>query len=192
MKGLKDVLYNKYMDPISKEIFAKAVAGDLEAFEAIYRETSGFVYNVAYRIVQNTQDAEEITQEVFVSVYRKLREFRWESSFRTWIYRITTNCALNRIKQMRKEKDREQGYYLEAEINRSDSPDGSRKETVDQLLKAINPDQRACVVLRNVEGLSYREIADSLKININTVRTRLKRAREKMLLLRKEVIKNEL
>jgi RNA polymerase sigma-70 factor (ECF subfamily) len=66
------------------------------------------------------------------------------------------------------------------------------EKVISTLLEALNPDQRACIVLRNIEGLSYQEIAESLNININTVRTRLKRAREKLIALRKEMVKNEM
>ena len=67
-----------------------------------------------------------------------------------------------------------------------------QEKVISTLLKALNPDQRACVVLRSIEGLSYQEIAESLNININTVRSRLKRARETLLALRKEMVQNEL
>lgn len=151
-------------------------------FEHVYRETADFVYNVALRVVNNKQDAEEITQEVFVSVYKNLKYFRQESSIKTWIYRITVNRAINFVKKKSREKAKTTEYEKEF---KSGGP-GRAEETsrpgmiIKELLNALDPDQRACLILRNMEGLSYREIADTLKININTVRSRLKRAREKL------------
>jgi RNA polymerase sigma-70 factor, ECF subfamily len=181
---------------ISEEILTEAAEGDLKSFEIIYRSASGFVYNVAYRIVHNKQDAEELTQEVFLNVYRNLKTFRFQSSFKTWIYRITANCAINYAKKISREKDRKKEYHENLNpwkaVTESKIDSQIHKESVGLLLKTLNTDQRMCVVLRNIEGLSYQEIADTLKISINTVRSRLKRAREKLLAMRGEVIKNEL
>ena len=184
------------MQDISKEVLEKAAGGDLKSFEIIYRAAASFVYNVAYRIVYNKQDAEELTQEVFMNVYRNLKSFRFQSSFKTWVYRIAANCAINYSKKISRERDRKKEYYENLNpwqiFTESKIGTESQKEAVGLLLKTLNSDQRMCVVLRNIEGLSYREISDTLKISINTVRSRLKRAREKLLAMKREVIKNEL
>ncbi|MDP8264068.1 MAG: RNA polymerase sigma factor [Candidatus Aceula lacicola] len=173
------------MQEIAQDILERSAEGDLDAFECLYRVSSGFVYNVAFRIVHSHEDAQEVTQDVFVSVYKNLKKFEFRSSFKTWIYRITINAALNRSKRIIKEKKRTvvlSDYQMEAvdfeaqKTNRYQSDAGLLK----RLLDSLNPDQKACVVLRNIEGLSYEEIAQTLHININTVRSRLKRAREKM------------
>ncbi len=187
------------MQDISREILIKATEGDLESFEVIYRETASFVYNVAFRIVNNKHDAEEVTQEVFLNIYNNLKNFRFQSSFKTWVYRIAVNSAINHCRKMSRQEDRRKEYgenlnhlgktFNEPEIENSNE---CREEIINSLLKILSPDQRACIVLRNIEGLSYQEIADTLRININTVRTRLKRAREKLLTLRKGVTENEL
>ncbi|MFA6320308.1 MAG: RNA polymerase sigma factor [Candidatus Omnitrophota bacterium] len=184
------------MQDISKELIIEAAEGDMESFEAIYRATSAFVYNVAYRVSNNAQDAEEVTQEVFLKVHKQMKYFRMQSSFKTWVYRITVNCAINHSKKMSKEKDRREKYQKclnpwdmvsEPKANGID-----HKEAAHLFLQILNPDQRVCVILRNLEGLSYQQIADTLKISINTVRSRLNRAREKLINTRKEVIKDEL
>lgn len=184
------------MQDIQNEVLIKAAQGDLESFELIYRAAASFVYNVAYRIVYNREDAEELTQEVFLNIYRNLKNFRFQSSFKTWVYRITANCAINYSKKMSRERNRKKEYYENLNpwhlLAASRANSESHKEAIDLLLKTLNPDQRMCIVLRNIEGLSYRQIADTLKIGINTVRSRLKRAREKLLSMRREVIKNEL
>ena len=180
------------MQDIPDDVLIKASEGDVEAFEAVYKATAGFVYNVAFRVVANEADAKEVTQEVFWTVYRKLKDFRFESSFKTWVYRITVNGAINYAKKTNKEGSRMVEYDENMEVSGTlpetegiDRED--QKKVIDSLLKVLNPEQKACVVLRNLEGLSYQEIADVLKININTVRSRLKRAREKMVALRKKV-----
>ncbi len=181
------------MQGINDDILISAAAGDLASFEAVYKASASFVYNVALRIVNNKEDAEEVTQEVFLIIHHKLKSFRFESSFKTWVYRITANCALNFAKKMSKPLNKTVEYdeqitpqavagAVEQHMDQED-----QRKVIDDLLNALNPDQRACVVLRNIEGLSYEEIAGALKININTVRSRLKRARENLLALKKKV-----
>ena len=184
------------MQELSDDIIIKAREGDIGSFEAIYKATAGFVYNVARRTVYNAQDAEEVTQEVFLNVYHKLKNFRLESSLKTWIYRITVNCAINYSKRGTRERERKAEYRGNLNpwqvINESAADNHRYKEIIETFLKILNPDQRICVVLRSIEGLSYQQIAETLKISINTVRSRLKRAREKLLAMRKEVISDEL
>jgi RNA polymerase sigma-70 factor (ECF subfamily) len=171
------------MKEISQETLNRAIGGDMEAFEAIYKATSGFVYNVALRITQKPADAEDITQEVFVKIYKSLKDFEFKSSFKTWVYRITVNAALNHVRASKKDKDvvdvkdinilADKRDELKADIDREDS-----MAKVNSMLTLLNPDQRACIVLRELQGLDYKEIAEALDIPVNTVRTRLKRARE--------------
>lgn len=183
-------------DIIDKEILVKAREGDLEAFEAVYRAASGFVYNVAHGVVHNSHDAEEVTQEVFLNIYHKLRAFRMESSFKTWVYRITINFAINRYKKTSRERQKNHEYYENMDDCYEPKEAGMdieyTKRTVDSLLSRLNADQKTCVVLREIEGLSYEEIADTMNIGINTVRSRLKRARVKLLTMRKGGVKNEM
>lgn len=180
------------MQDISTDILIKASEGDLKAFETVYERTSGFVFNVALRILNNRENAEEVTQEVFLILYHQLKDFRFESSFKTWVYRITANYAVNLAKK-ESGKLRNTVEYDETVSPAASKLDVSsleveeKKQMIETLLNAINPEQRACVVLRNIEGLSYEEIAQALQININTVRSRLKRAREKLLTLKKKV-----
>ena len=181
------------MSDIPKKVIEKASQGDMAAFEEIYRATSGFVYNIALRITNNRDDADEVTQDVFVRVHRNLGAFGFRSSFKTWIYRVAANTAINHCKAAGR-RGRGQVEYDPVRHDRQ-APDTSR-EALDKedaasalrpLLAALDADQRAVLVLREIEGLDYRAIADTLKININTVRSRLKRAREKLMALgRKE------
>ena len=187
------------MQDIPKETLLKAQRDDLESFENIYKETSGFVYNVAFRIVNNKQDAEEVAQDVFINIYNNLKTFRFQSSFKTWAYRITVNCAINHAKKMSRERNRIKEYGNNliqtgeiSQVPEAEKRNDGQEEVISSLLGVLDANQKACIVLRNIEGLSYREISDTLKININTVRTRLKRAREKLLNFGKEGMRDEL
>jgi RNA polymerase sigma-70 factor (ECF subfamily) len=179
------------MEDIAKDILVKASQGDMEAFEDVYKASSSFVYNVAFRVVNNREDALEVAQEVFMIIHQKLKTFRFESSFKTWVYRITANYAINfakknsRAKTVPYEDSFGEGAVLSEAQTRMDQEHQS--QLVEKLLAELNPDQRACVVLRDIQGLSYEEIAQALNININTVRSRLKRSREKLLSLRRQV-----
>ncbi|MBN1526585.1 MAG: RNA polymerase sigma factor [Candidatus Omnitrophica bacterium] len=175
------------MADISKDLIAKAAQGDMGAFEEIYKATSGFVYNVALRITNDRSDADEATQDTFVKVHRNLKGFGFRSSFKTWVYRIAANTALNHIRRVAKHvsgratydpavHDRPAAPDVTGAIDRQDA-----RHLLEAMLGTLDPDQRACLVLREIQGLDYQAIADTLKININTVRSRLKRAREKLL-----------
>jgi RNA polymerase sigma-70 factor (ECF subfamily) len=176
------------MEDISKDTLVKASQGDMQAFEEVYKASSSFVYNVAFRVVNNREDALEVAQEVFMVIYNKLKDFRFESSFKTWAYRITANHAINFAKKNSRAKTvpfeesfGEGAVYNDAQVQMDQE---HQSKLVESLLGELNPDQRACVVLRDIQGLSYEEIAQALNININTVRSRLKRSREKLLSLR--------
>lgn len=175
------------MEDIPREVVELAAKGDIGAFEEIYRATSSFVYNTAFQVTRNKEDAEEVTQDVFLKVHKELGRFEFRSSLRTWIYRIAVNLAINAYKKSKRRDSRKSEFDENIEVadSRSRADDGAMREEdaklINSILDTLSPDQRTCVVLRNMEGLSYQEIADALKININTVRTRLKRARERMI-----------
>jgi len=186
------------MDNITENMIIAASEGSTEAFESIYNAYSGFVYNVAFRVVNNSDEAQEVTQEVFLTVYRKLKGFKFKSALKTWVYRIAVNMAIDYARKRSREQDQTVQYKNSKKLNNSIDPVGEeiereqQEKTISTLLESLTPDQRVCIVLRSIEDLSYQEIAESLNININTVRSRLKRAREKLIALRKEMVKNEM
>ncbi|MFC1594165.1 RNA polymerase sigma factor [Candidatus Omnitrophota bacterium] len=180
------------MDMVTRDIVHAASQGDMIAFEQIYRSTVDFVYSVVYRVTGNQHDAEEVAQDVFLKVYKNLKRFQFRSSFKTWVYRIAVNTAINTYKKVSKDVRRRvdfestletQGVSGEAHnnIEHEDS-----QEKIQSLLTVLNPDQRTCILLREIEGKNYQEIADILRININTVRSRLKRARETLMAFSKK------
>ncbi|MCB4792549.1 MAG: sigma-70 family RNA polymerase sigma factor [Elusimicrobia bacterium] len=173
---------------ISKDLLIKASKGDLDAFEELYKAASALVYNVALKVTANIEDAQEVTQEVFLKLFKNLKSFKFQSSFKTWVYRITVNTALNyKIKaskqtsrhvQLEENMDNQAIYENQVEKGMDHK---SNEETVNNLLNSLGPEYRVCIVLREMQGLSYREIAETLDINVNTLRSRLKRAREALL-----------
>ncbi|MFA5261078.1 MAG: sigma-70 family RNA polymerase sigma factor [Candidatus Omnitrophota bacterium] len=180
------------MQEIPEDIIRAAAQGDRHSFRIIYERFSDYVYGLAARILGQEQDAEEVTQDVFVQVYQRLKDFRFEASLKTWVYRITVNTAYNYYKRNKRRYKRLTDYKRDAEHAISVRAEGCEypREIIDWLLGALPQDQRTCIILRSIENLSYEEISQILKVNINTVRSRVMRAREKLMSL-KEVLRNE-
>lgn len=175
------------MKDISEDLLKRAAQGDIDAFEQVYNATSSFVFNLALRITQNSSDAEDVTQETFIKIYRNLGGFRFSSAFKTWAYRITVNTAINRYRKMNKQgKSRVDSENIVKSLpsNRKTSEriiQSDNEARLNKLLEMLTPEHKACLILRELEGLSYQEIAATLKIPVNTVRSRLRRARQALL-----------
>lgn len=169
------------MNEISDRLIERACRGERSAFEEIYRAHSGMVYGIALRMTNSLELSGEITQEVFITVFRKLSQFRGRSQLKTWIYRIAVNTVLNARKRETAEKERIREYAHEKSVLEPQTvpcPGEDSCDRIQELMMLLPLEQRICLLLRSLEDLSYREIADVLEINVNTVRTRLKRARE--------------
>jgi len=175
------------MNDIALEVLERASQGDTGAFEQVYRAASGFVYNVALRITRDSADAEEVAQDVFMKIYHNLKSFQFRCAFKTWVYRITVNTAINSCrKSMREERDRvNDDNIIESFPGGRSAAEGAIQSDIETRLNALlgmlSPEYKACLVLREIEGLSYQEISATLKIPVNTVRSRLKRARQALL-----------
>ena len=175
------------MKEITREIIERAASGDESAFEQIYKASAGFVYSITLGVASDREEALEVSQEVFIKVFRSLGSFRYQSSFKSWLYRVAMNTALGRRKKGLADPaapGANDDFDTLIDLNRPDSSCGERKflqgeevEGLMALLQLLSPEQRECIVLRELQGLSYKEISDTLGININTVRTRLIRAR---------------
>ena len=170
------------------------------AYEQLIAQFQQPVYNLVYRLLNDPSDACDVVQEVFVKVFRNIKAFRGQSSLKTWIYRIALNEAHNRrrwfVRHKRQEVDFERdepmaGPALEETLRDAGaSPfeltlSGEAQVFLEAALQSLSPAFREAVVLRDVEDLSYEEIADVLGINIGTVKSRILRGREA---LRKEVV----
>jgi RNA polymerase sigma-70 factor (ECF subfamily) len=165
-----------------------------EAYELLVTRFQQPVYNLVYRLMSDPADASDVVQEVFLKVFRNIGTFRSESSLKTWIYRIAVNEAHNycrwffrhRRQEVMIEDESEGGRnYSETVPDRSRSPydyalEGEKRVMIEDALARINPMFRTAVVLRDIEDLSYEEIADILNISLGTVKSRITRGREAM------------
>ena len=157
-------------------------------FDTIVEEHSDFVYNVALRMMGKPEDAEDVAQEAFISAYRAYERFRGESRVTTWLYRITTNAALMRLRKEKRARELTQTGLDEVDLA-SWEPTPERQAVTSELgeqlrngIDMLPPDLRAAVVLRDVEGLSNGEAAEILEVTVSSLKSRLHRAR---VLLRK-------
>ena len=167
--------------------------GDESAFEVLIQRYEKPVYNLVSRLVDDPADAADAVQEVFLKVFRKVRWFRGDSSLKTWIYRIAINEARNQRRWFGRHRQREVGLdpapgesasgpsqWLE---DQQPSPfdialDHETRALIEDALNEVSPAFRAALVLREIEGLSYEEIAEVLEISLGTVKSRILRGRE--------------
>lgn len=166
-------------------------------FDWLFEQYHSLVFHLAYRILGEKEEALDLTQEVFLTVYRKMALFRGKSSLKTWIYRITINRAVNRCRWWSRIR-RRGAVSLEAHLagdgrppmeERLRSRDASPEERLlrleeraclEQSLAKLPLQQRLAVVLRDIEGLSYEEIALLLDVSLGTVKSRICRGREQL------------
>ena len=163
-----------------------------EAYEDLIRRFQQPVYNIVYRLLGNHGDACDVVQDVFLKVFRSVSSFREQSSLRTWIYRIAVNEAHNHRRwfsrhcrheiSLEHESSQEMSA-LEYTPDPGRSPyhqalDAENRALIEQALTRINPAFRTAVVLRDIENLSYEEIADILQLSLGTVKSRILRGRE--------------
>jgi RNA polymerase sigma-70 factor (ECF subfamily) len=155
------------------------------SWDEVVRSHSARVYRLAYRLTGNSHDAEDLTQEVFVRVFRKLSDYT-PGTFEGWLHRITTNLFLDMAR--RRQRIRFEGLGDETAAHLGDSgpspaeafDDRHLDGDIQAALKALAPEYRAAVILCDIEGLSYEEIADTLGIKLGTVRSRIHRGRAQL------------
>ncbi len=172
--------------------------GEAAAYESLIDDYQQAVYNLVLRLVSDPSDANDVVQEVFLKVFRKIAAFRGDSSLKTWIYRIAVNEAYNyqrwfsrhRKQEIGLETDDSSGFtYFQKLSDPARSPfdcaaEQEQHALIERALDGLSPSFRAAVVLRDIEELSYEEIADVLQVALGTVKSRILRGREA---LRKEL-----
>ena len=185
-------------DGVEEGLAARAAAGDAGAFDALVTLFGGRVFSVALRLLRDRGEAEDLSQEVFVALYHHLPDFRGESRLSTWIYRITKNRALNRLKFL---KRRQHGNHADVDdpaVSRfvRDPATGAGEErdperrlaghalsaVLERHLRELPEEQRELVILRDLEDLSYEEIVEVTGLPLGTVKSRLHRARAELAL----------
>ena len=158
---------------------------EYSTFANIAEENAGFVYNVAYRMMGNPHDAEEVAQDAFVSAFKARNRFRGESQATTWLYRITVNAALMRLRRDKRRREMTVSEDARPDAPSSDlaelpGPAALNSELGDKLAAAVDDlpdDLRTAVVLRDIQGLSNSEAADILGVSIPALKARLHRGR---------------
>jgi len=166
---------------IELELIASAKQGDRQAFGELVRRHREGVINVVYRMCGDANLAEDAAQEAFIRAWQHLPGYRPRSPFRNWVYRIATNAALDVLRRERETVDIDEMPLASSNKGPEATAEGKeRGERVRQAVLALPPASRAALVLREYEGLSYQEIADTLDIPIGTVMSRLSYARGKL------------
>lgn len=175
------------------EIIERLKVGDEEALQAIFDRYAAKLYNVAQRILGEVADAEEVIQDVFWTAFRKAKSFRGTAQFSTWLYRLTINAALGKIRRSKKNKEvgyeeylpkfQKDGHHLvRPVVDWSDTLDEKYAERelqqlLSEALEQLKPVDKSAVVLSDMEGMSDKEIAAMLGLTVSAVKTRLHRAR---------------
>ena len=172
-----------------QQLLQAARRGREDAFEELVRLYEKRVYHLALRMCGNAEDAYEIAQEAFLSVWKGLRFFRGESSFSTWLYRLTSNAAIDFLRRPRRQGadgpslDDEDTFVGVADPSPSPHQQAETLELRQALVQGLNtlsPEHRQVLLLRELQGLSYEEIAACLELDLGTVKSRIARAREKL------------
>ena len=161
-----------------RDLIESCLRGDCEAQQSLYEQYSGKIYRLMFRMVGSSH-ADDLTQQVFLCVLRKLDKFHGHSLFSTWLYRVASNEALQFLRESH--RDLEQPIRCELADNQSDATDQvDQRELLEFALSRLDPELRAIFLLRESEGLSYYDIALTLDIAEGTVASRLSRARRRM------------
>lgn len=178
--------------PGDAELVDRLKRGDEEAFVGLLRRYQGKVYRLAMNMTRNSQDAEEATQDVFLTVYRKIGDFDGRAAFSTWLYRVASNAALMKLRGRRSEPHHSieeegpafgpDGHHARPIADWSELPEdqllsAERRRALEQAIEALPPDYKAVVVLRDIEGLSNQEVAEIVGATVLAVKSRLHRAR---------------
>lgn len=196
-----------YPDEIAFEYKSETIATEKPAelvctearlsFEELFERYRALVFQLAYRMLGDREEALDVSQEVFLTIYRKLHHFRGDSSLKTWIYRIVINRAANRCRwwnRLRRRGTVSLDEHLSTECSRSvaetlesqgRSPEQSllveeERAEIERSLLSLPVQQRGAVIMRDIEGLSYEEIAEAMDVSLGTVKSRIARGREEL------------
>jgi len=177
-------------DDSDQQLVERVQAGDKAAFDLLVRKYQHRVLKLVSRFVSDAAEAEDVAQEAFLKAYRALASFRGDSAFYTWLYRIAINTAKNALVSNRRRpvdfdldlQDREQ-YDRHARLKEGDTPEGvllteEIRNVVERAMEQLPEDLRTAIILRELEGMSYEEIAEAMDCPVGTVRSRIFRARE--------------
>lgn len=178
---------DKKEDKKEQPVWLKAaLQNDSTAWDTLVSENERFVYHIAYRMMQNEEEAKDISQEIFLKVYRNLSKFDEKSAFSTWLYRIAVNTCIDALRKKKGKQtiSLEEQFQSDTQIqDTKESPEYQylQKEKsmyIMQTIEKLSPEHRAILLLRDMEDMSYGEIAECLSVSLGTVKSRIARARE--------------
>ena len=182
------------MSDLEKLLVSHCQKGDLEAYDLLMQRYEKKVYTLCYRMTGNKEDAADLTQESFLKAFRALPSFQGQSSFSTWLFRIATNTCLD---ERRKRQRKPQIFSLDNPLSTADGeiqlefagnePDPLQitlehelQKEIQELLQKLPPKQRAIIVMRDLQGFSYEEMAETFQVSLGTIKSRLSRARSRL------------
>lgn len=175
---------------VDQVLVERVQKGDKSAFDVLVRKYQHKIVKLISRYVHDSSEAQDVAQEAFIKAYRALPRFRGDSAFYTWLYRIAINTAKNHlVSEGRRPVDQQvdlqdpEQYDMQARLRDVDTPEGLTltdeiRRTVEQAIEQLPDELRTAIVLRELEGLSYEEIAQAMDCPVGTVRSRIFRARE--------------
>lgn len=179
----------RYQEQGDEDLVRVAQAGDTRAFDELVKRYQDKVYRLSFKILRHEEDAAEALQDAFLSAFRGIRSFKAESTFSTWLYRITTNASLMKYRKRRDNVvslDQSQSQNEDAEPLQipdwstqpvKDLLDVETREVMEEGVRRLPEDLRTVFLLRDVEGLSNAEVAETLGLSVAAVKSRLHRAR---------------
>lgn len=179
-----------------ERLIAKAQEGDLFSFDQLVKKYQKKIYFLAYRMMKNHDAADDIAQETFINAYSSIKSFKLGYNFYTWLYRICMNLSMNHLKRQKfvipESQFEEEANPLEKETITEDPlsllVQKERERKIEQAIDSLPPKYKAVFILKVYEDLSYEEIAQTLKISLGTVMSRLFRARERLQKLLKNMV----
>jgi len=180
-----------------EQIVERCRQGDRAAFNELVRRHQKKVFNLCFRMLGNRHEAEDVAQDVFVTAFRAIKSFRGDSALSTWLHRVAVNNCKNRLKFLRRRKyfhtesmdavrdDGENEMVREYRDDSEDSPEQVRERSelsreIQRAIDQLDEDYKAVIVLRDIQGFSYQEIAEILDLKEGTVKSRIHRARSEL------------
>ncbi|PAB61399.1 RNA polymerase subunit sigma-24 [Anaeromicrobium sediminis] len=178
---------------IEKSLIKKCQSGDVESFELLIKDYEKRAFNIAYRMLGNVEDANDATQEAFIKIYKHINKFKGDSSFSTWLYRIVTNTCLDILRKNKNKKtlsydnptETEEGTikreFVDHKTNTEKTVEREMvKKELHECINSLGDSHKTAIILRDINGFSYKEIAHILSCSEGTVKSKINRARKNL------------